>query len=345
MGIDLKSYLHKFPEVCRRKFGRSYNFAALEKRFEPLRQGQRWLAAKDVACIFHPDNTSFAKYWPQPNEKDLDKSLSANHITLGPLNGGQQNLILRLLKVFHNVGVVSLVLRFVHPHHFGVFSTPVLHLVQVNRGATVELYLAYCEELAQWAAHFGIPSVAETEMALWAFAETTKEVGTTKAAALATKDFDNDLWIQRRRVAHVVRPFLRQYGRLRLAQILVDEDAKLAGKIASEEYERLLGVASVKFCGRPLPRKKGAAEQLIDELERKQKISLPEKTELRRIWETRNAAIHPAESPPTRAAVDVMIDRIETICSGWEEGATGQTSGDAGKKVAMPTRGAVIRNL
>jgi hypothetical protein len=55
----------------------------------------------------------------------------------------------------------------------------------------------------------------------------------------------------------------------KLAQILVDEDAKLAGKIAAEENERLLGVASVKFCGRRLPRNKGAAEQLIDELERK----------------------------------------------------------------------------
>ena len=321
MGFDLKSYAQKFPEVCKRKFGRSYNLAALEKRFAPLRQGQRWLAAKDVDQIFHPDNTPFGKYWPQPNEKDLDKSLSANHITLGPLNGGQQNLVLRLLKVLHNVGVVSLVLRFVHPHQFGVFSTPVLHLVQVNRGDTVELYLAYCEELAQWAAHFGISSVAETEMALWAFAQTTKEFGTAKTAG--AKDFEDDLWIQRRRVAQVVRPFLRQYGRLQLAQILLDEDAKLAGKIAAEEYERLLSVASVEFCGRPLRRNKGAAEQLIDELERKRKISPPEKVELRRIWETRNAAIHPGGLPPTREAVDVMIDRILSICASWDRSQGG----------------------
>jgi hypothetical protein len=155
-------------------------------------------------------------------------------------------------------------------------------------------------------------------MALWAFAQTTKEFGTAKTAAASAKEFEDDLWTQKRRVAQVVRPFLRQYGRLQLAQILVDEDAKLAGKIAAEEYERLLGVASVKFCGRPLPRNKGAAEQLIDELERKRKITLPEKSELRRVWETRNAAIHPAEHPPTREAVDVMIDRILSICAGWE---------------------------
>lgn len=155
-------------------------------------------------------------------------------------------------------------------------------------------------------------------MALWAFAQTTKEFGFPKTAAAAAKEFEHDLWIQRRRVAQVVRPFLRQYGSLQLAQILVDEDAKLAGKIAAEEYERLLGVASVKFCGRTLPRNKGAAERLIDELERKRKISLPDKTELRRIWETRNAAIQPGEVPPTREAVDVMIDRILSICACWD---------------------------
>jgi len=221
MSFDLRSYLYKFPEIYMRKFGRSYDFAALEKRFVPLREGIRWLAAKDVAEIFHPDNTPFAKYWSQPNANDLDKALAAHHLTLGPLNANQQNLVLQLLKIFHNVGVTSLLLRFVHPHYFGVFSTPVLHLVQVNRGATVELYLAYCEELVQWAAHFGIQSVAETEMALWAYAETTKDFGTSRAASAAAKDFENDLWIQRRRVAHVVRPFLRQTGACNLPEFLL----------------------------------------------------------------------------------------------------------------------------
>ena len=42
----------------------------------------------------------------------------------------------------------------------------------------------------------------------------------------------------------MIRPFFRRYGRLRLAQILLDEDPIVAGKIAAEEYERLLGIAS-----------------------------------------------------------------------------------------------------
>jgi hypothetical protein len=70
VGLDLKAHLEKYPEICKRKFGRTYNFSALEKRFVPLREGQRCLAARDVSHIFRPENTPFGKYWPQPNKKD-----------------------------------------------------------------------------------------------------------------------------------------------------------------------------------------------------------------------------------------------------------------------------------
>jgi len=318
VGLDLKAHLEKYPEVCKRKFSQTYNFSALEKRFVSLREGQRWLAARDVSHIFPPENTPFGRYWPQPNKKDLDKVLSAKRIGLSLGSQDRGDLVRTLLSVFHNVGVVSIILRFTHPEQFGVFSTPVLYLVQINRAATVDLYLAYCEELAAWAKRFGIPTVAETEMAIWSFAETIKDADTSKEGAAAARSFEDDLWIQRRRAAHIVGPLLRRHGRLQLARILLDEDHRLAGKIAADEYERLLGVASVQVYGRPLLLKKGAAEQLMDELERWEKISLPEKTELRRIWETRNAAVHPGGLPPTREAVEVMIDRIQDICARWE---------------------------
>jgi hypothetical protein len=328
LGLDLKAHLENFPEICKHKFGRTYNFSALEKRFVPLREGQRWLAARDISHIFHPENTPFGRYWPQPNKKDIDKALSAKRIVLGFNSQDRSDLVKSLLSVFHNVGVVSIILRFTHPGQFGVFSTPVLYLVQINRAATVDLYLAYCEELAAWGKRFGILTVAETEMAIWSFAETIKNADTSKEAAAAARSFEDDIWIQRRRAAHIVGPFLRRHGRLQLARILLDEDTRLAGKIAADEYERLLGVASMRFCGRPLPAKKGAAEQLIDELELKQKISLPEKVELSRVWETRNAAVHPGGLQPTRAAVDVMIDQIEMICSRWEDRTLGKLIGN-----------------
>ena len=189
----------------------------------------------------------------------------------------------------------------------------------VTRPATIDLYLAYCETLARWCQHFGLGSVAETETALWTYAEIAKLSDTDAEAAKARREFDEDMWIRRGRAAQVFRPFFRKYGRLQTAQILLDEDPILAGKIAAEEYERLLGMISMRVRNRPLPREKGAPEGLIEELAAKGYIRPEDKPELKRIWLTRNKVVHPSGKRPERAEVEVMIDFIQGICLPWEK--------------------------
>ncbi|MBZ5514239.1 MAG: hypothetical protein LAN62_05240 [Acidobacteriia bacterium] len=60
-NFDLQAYLSRFPEVCRKKFGRLYNFRALEKDFDQLRAGKRWLVARDVLKLFDPGRTPFVR--------------------------------------------------------------------------------------------------------------------------------------------------------------------------------------------------------------------------------------------------------------------------------------------
>jgi hypothetical protein len=243
--FQLASYVARFDELSGKKFGRSYDFAALEAYFREHATGKRHLTAKDVGKLFNPENTPFAKYWPRPHAKGLDELLGQQRVYIGPISDDASTLVQRLLAVFHNIGTVSLVLRFVHPSRFGIFSTPVIHLLQVMRSGTVELYLSYCDELARWGRHFGLVSVAQTETALWTFAEVVKLSESDVDAAKASRAFDDDIWVQRERAAQVIRPFFRRYGRLQLAQILLDEDPMVAGKIAAEEYERLLGMVSM----------------------------------------------------------------------------------------------------
>jgi hypothetical protein len=156
-------------------------------------------------------------------------------------------------------------------------------------------------------------------MALWAYAEFVKLADNDPEAAKARRHFDDDLWVQRERAAQVIRPFFRRYGRLHLAQILLDEDAIIAGKIAAEEYERLLGIASSQVLGRPLRREKGAPERLIEELEATGYIRPEDKVELQRVWNTRNKVVHPAGKRAEREEVEVMIDFIQRICVPWEK--------------------------
>lgn len=319
-GFDLNIYLDSFPQVCEREFGRRYNFRALEKNFSYLRKGDEWLAAKHVTSLFDVNKTPFAAYWQKPNEKELDRILSQKRLRLAlPADGSQDRELIRdLLDVLHNMGTASLVLRFTYPERFGTFSTPVLHLLQIHRETTIDLYLAYCEELGEWARHFGMNSVAETETALWAFHKLASGSPRIAANAQARAGFDADIWIQRRRVAHVLRPFLQKYGPLELARLLVYENPKLAGMIAGEEYERLLRFTARVLCGGMNLTVKGAIESLFNRLADDGRISLEDKALLDRAWRTRNAAVH-AGRPPDPEQVENMIDTIERVCCPWEK--------------------------
>jgi hypothetical protein len=317
--FDLATLLERFPHACRARFGRTYNLNKLESKLEQVRGGKRWLVAKDVEALRDPEATPFALYWQWPDLKELDLKLRAAHLYLAPVEGDGRPLVLSLLGIFHNIGLASIVLRFVHPDRFGIFSTPVINLLQVHRAHTVDLYLAYCRELGEWRKHFRLATVADTEMALWTYQ--SLESWNSEEYARVTRAFEDDVWVQRRRAAQVLRPFLERYGPLELARILIDEDPKLAGKIAAEEYERLLRAASLRFFGRPLEAKKGAPLALIAQLAQSGRISLPDQAELDRVWEIRNKAIHPsdrASDRPTPEEIEVMIDRIQSICAAWE---------------------------
>jgi hypothetical protein len=48
----LSLVFERFPDICQKKFGRTYDFAALEKRFAYVRRGRRELVTKDVLALF-----------------------------------------------------------------------------------------------------------------------------------------------------------------------------------------------------------------------------------------------------------------------------------------------------
>lgn len=312
MSLDLNRYLERFAEVCQSKFGQTYDFTSLEKTFAYLRREDQWLVAKHVEKIFDPRNTPFARYWPQPNLNELDQTLRRQRVRLAPLPADPRDLIQTLLAVFHNVGTASLLLRFTYPERFGVFSAPVINLLQIQRPRSVELYLAYCEELRLWQEHFRLRSVAETETALWTYQQLASE------ELLSSNGFDQDVWIQRRRLAQVLGPFLRSHGALELARLLAEESPKLAGMIAGQEYERLLRQAARRWLPSFDTQHNRWADAAIDLLVQARRVTLEQKPILRWIWRQRNKAIHPGEELDP-IEVERMIESIQSICSLWEK--------------------------
>jgi hypothetical protein len=317
LAFELQRYLELFPKLCQERYGRVYSFRQVEKRFEKLREGRRWLVAKDVLDLFDPQVSPFHRAWPAPAGKLLDSHLKSLRIMLSPIRGDGADLVLALLEVLQNLGIASLPLRFAHPDRFAIFSTQVLHILQAQRATATETFLAYCDELRQWCERFHLDSAADAGTALWTFDQILHDVLGNAEALRAREEFAACVWAQRRRVANVLLPFFDSYGPLGLARILAHHAPNLAGKIAGEEYERLLTAASLKYFNRPLSHKHGAAEYLLDSLDRNHIIQPGERADLRSIWLTRNRAVHAGEEP-TIEEVEVMIERIERICSAWD---------------------------
>ena len=88
-------------------------------------------------------------------------------------------MVRAVLGIVHDIGVTSIILRFVYPEWFGVFSSPVHALLLVNRMSTLGLYLAYCDELIEYKKKFDLSSAAEAEMALTGLYEIMKTRGKT----------------------------------------------------------------------------------------------------------------------------------------------------------------------
>ncbi len=292
-SFDLRSYLGRFPEVCERKFLRRFDFAKLENEFEPLRTGVLGLTGRDVEKIFEKDRTPFARYWQPPETKVLEIELAKQPIVMYTLAGDGRELVERLLHVFRSLGTASLVLRMVHPARFGVFSTPIVHLLQIHRENTVDLYMAYCEELHVWEEHFGLPSVAQTEMALWVYHELTAPPLHGTDVETALRDFESDVWIQRRRIAQDVAPFLKTYGQVELAEILCECDPRLAAIIAGVEFERRLRAKWRAACGKDKFRQKKSVDEMINDLTEHAVLDRKEQSRLVFAWKTRNKAVHP----------------------------------------------------
>ncbi len=239
--FNLGSYLTRFREVCKEKFGRAYSFTNLEKEFTPVRTGARTLIADDVMKLFDKERAPFHRYWAKPDNKEVKYRLAETPTLLDPSAvSDSKSLVLELLRIFHDLGVVSLILRFAHPDRFGIFSNPIVHLLRIHRRNTVDLYHAFCAELHLWQDHFALESVAQTEMALWTFHQLTNTEAPTVEAEKMRVQFDQDVWVQRRRAAQALSPFLERLGSLELARILAPEHPGLAGIIAGVELERLI---------------------------------------------------------------------------------------------------------
>jgi hypothetical protein len=227
-----------FEEVTEKKYGTRFDLRAVENSVAALRN-KRPLTYEDLRDFESPDKWSFQKFWVFPPEHHVTRELKRQKFNFWRLPNHEKELIASLLDVFKSIELVSVILRFIRPEHYGIISPPVERILDVRRvGDAVETYLNYLSDLRAVARHYHFDRLADADMALWVLHErcfgSVLDGGTQKAYA-------NDLFILALRAKNLIAHFLPDSSHYpQVAHALLETNRELAAQIAGIAFERMV---------------------------------------------------------------------------------------------------------
>jgi hypothetical protein len=319
MPFPLKDYSdpQRYDEVCRKRFGRTYDRGIPVRKARVLGELDRPLKAGDVAALFDPDESHFGHFWKPP--RSLETMLGSRRVSLArPPAAGEkwrEDVVEAVFECLGSVEAASVIMRLVYPDDFAVYSPPLLCLLQLPAKPPVEHYLSYCDELRVWGIHFGTGTVAETDHALWVFYEWTygpaclrMEAENGRDARARRHEFESDKWVRERQVINVLRPFFEKWSTLDQAACLADVDANLAGKIAGCEFENRLRRAT----GLEIEDVPSLIQCFCQQVDANPSRQREVKQQLRKAWKLRNRTVH-SESKLNPADIQLLIETTREL--------------------------------
>lgn len=234
--------------------GRMPDLLKIEREIDGV-LSRRPLAYADVEAIRNSRiwNADMFGYWPPRSE--VEPVLESKELRFPALPEDEDKAIKELLAVFRQIGLVSVILRFAVPDHYGIMSLPVERLLGIGpfrrRSEKYRAYLKSLREIRDNKKDF--TRAADVDMALWVL-----QVGVLDDDLLERKlpdegfeslrrGFENDSKLREIRVGNLARQFFSddenafcRLSRVELAEALLPTDFVLAGQIAGIEFERIL---------------------------------------------------------------------------------------------------------
>jgi hypothetical protein len=301
----LRACLDAFSEICQKKYGVVFDLAAVEKKVKRLRKKTE-LTYKDLAYFESPEHWWFQRFWVFPPESRVAPALEGSTFDFWNLSSEDEaGVIRRLLHVFKSVELVSIILRFIRPDNYAIFSTPAQRLLDIRRGRDpVETYINYLRDLRAIRATYGFARVADVDMALWVLHE--KCFGTYRDAAVETS-FQEDTFLLRLRAKNLVAPLI-ELSYAQLANALLEIKPDLAALVACYALELLIrqlaAAYGFKSSGPGL-----TLERIIDLLPNYGPSDPVRKAIWKMLKDTRNQFIHCGAMPGPRER-EILIDEV-----------------------------------
>lgn len=155
-----------FPKMTHALFGKRQDLLKLEHELRHV-VPENCLDREDLLRIINADEWDYKRFWPE-----LEKSADM----LTPIRGcfqlgwgGRAEVVNTLYKVFKQIEIVSIVLRFIDSDNYAIISPPVEKLLGLQPEEDhVQYYLSYLDVLKRIADIYGEPNkLAHVDMALW----------------------------------------------------------------------------------------------------------------------------------------------------------------------------------
>lgn len=205
------NYQELFYEVSGKKYGMYVEFEMIETKLDHLRKGKA-LCFNDLEIIGDDSFWPFSRFWMWPAEEKIVDQLAETSEWFVKLPDNQAHIINRLNIIFKNISLVSVVLRFVVPEYYAIYSRPPLNILNVRRGADdTQEYLNYLEALSSLQRSFGVSRLADMDMIVWAISEKRgkyldefkRVLGENLPASLTPEDLVACYFKDKLKIAHV----------------------------------------------------------------------------------------------------------------------------------------------
>jgi hypothetical protein len=301
----LLSCLSDFPAICRKKYGMTFDLTAVESKVERLRRKTE-LTYHDLSYFEAPEHWWFKRFWVFPPESSVGPALKGIKFDFWNLSSeNESELIRQLLYVFKSIELVSIILRFIRPENYAIFSSPAQRLLDIRRGRDpVETYINYLHDLREILTHYGFRRIADVDMALWVLHE--KCFGTHRDADIE-KSFHEDTFLLRLRAKNLVAP-LAELSEAQLANALIEVKPDLAALVACHALEMLIRQLAAAY-GLPSAGPGLSLEQVIESLPNYGPANAVRKGKWLMLKDARNEFIHCGAMPGIRERA-LLIEEV-----------------------------------
>jgi len=282
--MDKNEYKELFKKLIKKKHGMEINFEKIEAKLDHLRKGDS-LAYSDLEIIGDDSCWPFSKYWMWPSKEQVEEKLKKTSEWFVNLPENEEKIIGDLDGIFKNIALVSIILRFVHPNLYAIYSRPSLKILRIERGFNdVEEYLNYVYLMRILKHSFRVTRTADIDIIVWAIAY-EKGSYLRQLKELLAEQLPENL------TPEDLITFLPG-NPLKIAEVYYrKKDIKTAGFWIAADFEKFLRKECISLLGFIPARKNGEILTLVDLLCKTKKFKY-ECDKLHMLRKLRNKAVH-----------------------------------------------------